>query len=230
MSKRNDIIEPSEWTSTRKTGLVYSEILGWIDIGHAQGSDIKNLMIDIKRGESGCDGYYEVAYSQKMFVYHRQFGTGKFVKWRIKQGLSACEKNSVALAMMMTTARLFESLQANWCFSWYTDSGFSGEDLTSDLLGFYRAILPSDYQSRLRLVSKERALNRWDFYGPIGNYKNKGFLPLLFPDPSDNCAVHKPYKGSLLSFMTWVQPWSDFTSGRVQVISGDGGYYSFLSR
>jgi hypothetical protein len=32
MSKRNDIIEPSEWTSTRKTGLVYSEILGWIDI------------------------------------------------------------------------------------------------------------------------------------------------------------------------------------------------------
>lgn len=105
MSKRNDIIEPSEWTLDRKTGLVYSETLGWIDIGHAQGSDIKNLLSDIKRGESGRDGYYEVIYSQKMFVYHRQFGTGKFVKWRIKQGLSACEKNSVALAMMMTTAR-----------------------------------------------------------------------------------------------------------------------------
>lgn len=67
MSKRNDIIEPSEWTSDRKTGLVYSEILGWIDIGHAQGSDIKNLLSDIKRGESSRDGYYDVTYSQKMF-------------------------------------------------------------------------------------------------------------------------------------------------------------------
>ena len=28
MSERNDIIEPSEWTLDRKTGLVYSEILG----------------------------------------------------------------------------------------------------------------------------------------------------------------------------------------------------------
>lgn len=48
MSERNDIIEPSEWTLDRKTGLVYSEILGWIDIGHVQGSDIKNLLLDIK--------------------------------------------------------------------------------------------------------------------------------------------------------------------------------------
>ncbi|MDM2829079.1 hypothetical protein OGX87_04075 [Citrobacter sp. Cpo085] len=43
MSKRNDIIEPSEWTLDRKTGLVYSEILGWIDIGHA--GDAANLLI-----------------------------------------------------------------------------------------------------------------------------------------------------------------------------------------
>ncbi|WOR32279.1 hypothetical protein R2X24_03630 [Citrobacter portucalensis] len=107
MSKRNDIIEPSEWTLDRKTGLVYSEILGWIDIGHAQGSDIKKLLSDIKRDESSRDGYYDVTY---------------------------------------------------------------------------------------------------------------------------NCAVHKPYKGHLPSFMTWVQPWSDFTSGRVEIITVDGGYYSFLSR
>lgn len=48
MSKRNDIIEPSEWALDRKTGLVYSEILGWIDIGHAQGSDIKKLTVRYK--------------------------------------------------------------------------------------------------------------------------------------------------------------------------------------
>jgi len=37
MSKRSDILEPSEWISTKRTGLVYSEVLGWIDLGHAQG-------------------------------------------------------------------------------------------------------------------------------------------------------------------------------------------------
>lgn len=50
MSKRSDIIEPYEWTSNRRTGLVYSEVLGWIDIGHAQGRDIKNYWQTSEKG------------------------------------------------------------------------------------------------------------------------------------------------------------------------------------
>lgn len=34
MSKREDIIEP-EMVGRARRGLVYSEILGWIDLGHA---------------------------------------------------------------------------------------------------------------------------------------------------------------------------------------------------
>ena len=52
MSKRSDIIEPYEWTNDRRTGLVYSEVLGWINIGHAQGTDIISLLADFRKGES----------------------------------------------------------------------------------------------------------------------------------------------------------------------------------
>ncbi|WP_338327840.1 hypothetical protein [Rosenbergiella epipactidis] len=50
-------------------------------------------------------------------------------------------------------------------------------------LGFYRVISNYDPLLMLRPVSKEDALARWDYYGKIGNWKNKKFQPLLFPDP-----------------------------------------------
>lgn len=43
--------------------------------------------------------------------------------------------------MMLTVAKRFESMQASFPFNLVTDSGFSGEDLVSDLLGFYRVVL-----------------------------------------------------------------------------------------
>ncbi|EIS28458.1 hypothetical protein YPPY54_1978, partial [Yersinia pestis PY-54] len=60
-------------------------------------------------------------------------------------------------------------MQASFPFNLVTDSGFSGEDLVSDLLGFYRVFsIPSPFEI-LRPVSKEEALKRWDYYGPIGS-------------------------------------------------------------
>ncbi|MFE8102520.1 hypothetical protein RBA71_13635 [Brenneria goodwinii] len=228
MSKRSEVIEPCDWTSNRKTGLVYSNVLGWIDIGHAQGTDIISLLAEFRTGEAGKADYYQIDYTQKMHAFSKRFGTGKYVKWEIKKGRTVNEIHSIALGMMMMTARVFEGYQASPFFSWYTDSGFSGEDLTSDLLGFYRAILPSNYQSRLKLVSKYEALKRWDYYGPIGNYKNTGFLPLLFPDPEDPCVIRKPYKGNLPHFMRWIQPYTDLRSDNVRVLNQNGTYFSFL--
>lgn len=37
MSSRNDIVGADEWMITTRSGLVYSEVLGWIDLGHARG-------------------------------------------------------------------------------------------------------------------------------------------------------------------------------------------------
>lgn len=226
MSKRSDIIDPTEWTAGRKYGLVYSEVLGWIDLGHAQGDDIKALLSDFRQGEMSSEATYQITYNQKMTI-KKQFGTGKYTRWQIKKGLSIPQIHSIALMIMMSTAGSFEAWQSRWFFNWYTDSGFSGEDLTSDLLGFYRAILPVHYQSQLKLINKEAALKRWDYYGPVGQHKNKGFLPLLFPDPENECVIHQPHTGKLPAFMTWVEPWKDFNSGVVQLIVQDGTSFLF---
>ena len=229
MSKREDIIDPHEWTNTTIYGLDYSEVLGWIDIGHAQGTDIAALLADFRRGEASNNTYYRITYTQKMYILGRVFGTGKFIRWDIKRGRSVKEIHSIALAMMMHTARMFEDYQSQWYFNWYSDSGFSGEDLTSDLLGFYRIITGDYLKSQLRLVSKENALKRWDYYGPIGNYKNKGFQPLLFNDPTNPCVKHAPYNGHLPSFMRRVSPYTDYKSDNVRIVAGDGTYLSFYS-
>lgn len=142
MSSRSDIIGADEWQVTTRSGLVYSEVLGWIDLGHARGEDISLLLADFSSGEASGRPYYTIAYNQRMNIGKGLAGTGKFVRWEIKRGRSMSEINSIALAMMMDTARNFENYQSRAFFSWYTDSGFSGEDLVSDLLGFYRALIP----------------------------------------------------------------------------------------
>ncbi|MEY8769567.1 hypothetical protein AB6T85_03815 [Erwinia sp. ACCC 02193] len=221
MSKRQNIIDGRQ--SHLRYGLIYTEVLGWVDLGHAQGSDIKSLLRKIDNGEHSGQACYDVSYSQAMVDPTHSYRTGKFITWRIKKGRSNSERQSIALAMMMSLARKFEGLQASFPFNLMTDSGFSGEDLVSDLLGFYRVISSHDVFSALRPVSKKEALRRWDHYGPIGSFKNDSFSPLLFPDPEKSPNA-RPHKGVLPDFMNWVRPWDDFHSGKVSIASADGSY------
>ncbi|MHA1163740.1 hypothetical protein [Enterobacter ludwigii] len=221
MSTRSDIIDGQQ--SHLKYGLIYTEVLGWIDLGHAQGTDIRNLLRRIDAGESSGMQYYDVAYSQSMVDPTRSMKMGKFIRWRIKRGRSYQERKSIALAMMMTLARKFEGLQSSFPVSLTTDSGFSGEDLVSDLLGFYRVVSVQNPFDMLRPVSKEEALKRWDYYGKIGAWKNDTFRPLLFPDP-ERFPNARPQKGDLPNFMKTVRPWSDFHSDIVTIASDDGSY------
>lgn len=220
MSKRSDIINISS-IANAKYGLVYSEILGWIDLGHAAGTDIINILKQFDTGENSPDPRYTITYSQSMSKYGRRFGVGAHARWSIKKGRSQESKYSIIIAIMMRTALRFENLQASFPFSWATDSGFSAEDLVSDLLGFYRVTRPMNYFSHLRIVSQQDALRRWDHYGAIGNYKNKLFRPLLFPDPS----LHKnakPFYGLLPSFMTSITPYNSFNNDIVSIITDSG--------
>jgi len=177
----------------------------------------------IEAGESSGKDYYEVNYSQSMTDRSYTIKMGKFITWRVKHGRSYPDRKSIALAMMMTLARKFEGLQASFPINLITDSGFSGEDLISNLLGFYRVVSIQDPFEILRPVSKKEALKRWDHYGPIGSWKNEGFKPILFPDP-DKSPNARPREGVLPNFMQTVKPWSDFSSGIVAVASADGSY------
>lgn len=221
MSRRNEIVDGQE--SYKSFGLIYTEVLGWIDLGHAQGSDIKDLLRRIDEGESSGKESYDISYSQSMRERFHIIKMGKFIKWRIKHGRSYHERKSIALAMMMSAALKFEELQASFPINLITDSGFSGEDLVSDLLGFYRVVSVNHPFAWLRPVSKAEALKRWDYYGKIGNWKNHNFTPLLFPDP-EKFPYARPYKGALPNFMQSINPWTDFTSGIVSIVSADGSY------
>src|SRR5690606_7966919 len=195
MSERGDIKNLSD-ALEKGYGLIYSEVLGWIDMGHALGNDIKDTLDKIQKGEMSGQPYYSVSYAQSMKHYSSGACYGASSRWQIKRGRPLHERHSIALAMMMATARRFEGDVQGWPFSWFRDSGFSAEDLVSDLLGFYRAVRPMDYFSHLKIVSKEKALRRWDHYGAVGKNKNTTFQPMLFTDTEDEentNAIHYIY-------------------------------------
>ena len=213
MSKRSEIID-GRYVGSQKGGLIYTEVLGWVDLGHAQGTDIRMLLELMRQGESSGKDFYDVRYSQGMTSPLKLRRSGKVMTWRIRRGRPFWEQKSIALAMMMTMARKFEAFQGAFPNNLVTDSGFSGEDLVSDLLGFYRVVSVQNPFPQLRPVSKEEALKRWDYYGKIGSWKNETFQPLLFPDP-EKFPHSRPRKGLLPPFMRTVVPYNDFLSGNV---------------
>lgn len=225
MSKRSEIIDGSKAAGSRG-GLIYTEVLGWIDLGHAQGTDIRALLYKFMRGEASGKEYYDITYSQGMSDPYRIRRIGKFVTWRMKRGRQYHEQLSIALAMMMSVAYKFEALQDSFPINLITDSGFSGEDLVSDLLGFYRVVSIQNPFHILRPVSKDEALKRWDYYGKIGAFKNEDSTPILFPDP-EKFPSARPRKGILPHFMTTIRPYNDFKSGHAVVATEDGSFSDF---
>ncbi len=118
MSTRAEIKDGAQFDVLRR-GVVYTEVLGWVDMGHARGSDIMELKSQFIAGELSGKPSYMVMYRQDMhFVkFNSQFGVGKFSRWEIKRGRSTEDINRIMLAMMMNTAARFEGLQSLRAFS-----------------------------------------------------------------------------------------------------------------
>lgn len=64
MSKHSEILDGREYSSPYR--LIYTEVLGGIDLGHAQGTDIRKALKNIDDGESSGQGMYTVMYSHAM--------------------------------------------------------------------------------------------------------------------------------------------------------------------
>jgi len=58
----------------------------------------------------------------------------------VRYGLSWAEKRTVALTILMEVSNLFEGFQSSFPWNVRTNSGFSQEDLISNLFGFHIAI------------------------------------------------------------------------------------------
>lgn len=194
MSKREDIIGGSE-AHDRLYGLIYTERCGWVDLGHANPAGARELWRKIKNEKSmgpAPDGYFLIRYNQMMGRPY--FKVGTYRSFYIKKGLSLNDKKSVALSVFLEVSHAFESMQADWFWSRFTNSGFSEEDLVSDLIGFYRAVNQGpQYISLCKPVSKSTALQLWDKYGPVGNNKNHVPVPYIYPlPPSEGKPKHVP--------------------------------------
>ncbi|CAM3605586.1 hypothetical protein RABR111495_02985 [Rahnella bruchi] len=222
MSKRSDITSSILGTSRGK-GLVYTKVLGWIDMGHARGDDgnkLKKILFEEKGRKyfrELNDWYFPVDYYQEMYLpVHEKSLTnlwaGIHAPLMVRSCLSSELKKRIALTIIMKAAWRFEALQDTSLINWRTDSGFSCEDLVSDLVGFYR-IFGNGIDPLILSQPTDIAysLSIWDHYGPVGSHKNKTFRPLLFPKPSPG-KKSSPRLGILPSWLDYIKPLGDLSS------------------
>lgn len=170
--------------------LIYSCNCGWVDLGHANPAKTKRPHIGAValweeiRKEQGIQSEYDdgflLTYNQDM----RKVGisattTGDyFIKYRLEEAT----KKSIALTIFQEVSMKFETMQGDFPYGLFTDSGFSQEDLVSNLIGFYRALNPDlNVLSLCSPVSKEASKEVWKQSGSVGSNKNVSFLPAFKP-------------------------------------------------
>lgn len=200
--------------------LAYSCNCGWVDKGHASlgafkiaNNDITesaaNLWKQMKkewfRTEDTIDGKpcFRVAYRQSMgkttnneilkslFTIDGKtlFKVSTAGHYLVRTGLSIPRKEEIALRIFLDVSYGFESMQAG--FPFFLSSGFSQEDLISNLIGFYvavRGVSDAQIQTACKFVSKKASLDVWDNNikkdGKIGDVKNKDpSKPKYYPCP-----------------------------------------------
>ena len=183
MSKREDIID-GKAAPGRKYGLIYTRKCGWVDLGHANGQGALELYRNIQAVNKSRQRFRSFYYSQGM---GNQIKIRFTRRYSLTAQLTPPQVKSVALGVFMFVSKDFEGMQDNIFWRQFTDSGFSVEDLVSNLIGFYRAVeAPRDYIALCEPVSRQEAWYVWDTYGAVGQTKNKEFSPYLYPTKPDS--------------------------------------------
>lgn len=208
----NDKTGLSSYADIEEERLVYSCNCGWIDWSHAKpgiadglwealnhphkytddniyGITVKDdTFVELYRWYNVPkyrDNYYGLTYQ----MFHGKFGIidGVNITYAVRYNLTETQKESIALGIFQKVAFKFENYQGSWPFSWFISSGFSEEDLPSDLIGFYRAVKgysESDIKTYCKTISKEASKKIWKKSGGLG--KNKTWSPVYHECECDN--------------------------------------------
>lgn len=188
MTKRSDI------DSGR---LVYTCNCGWVDTGHANPGGAKKLwekILDERHEDDHRLNNHHTLLGRPCFVITYSQGMGNKTlqvvhahRYLVRRGLSVQRKKEVALAIFIDISLGFEGMQANAFWSRFTDSGFSAEDLTSNLIGFHRAVEGTSLDQAMApcgQVSREASYKVYDQHlsSGIGAHKvYEFFKPAFFP-------------------------------------------------
>jgi hypothetical protein len=103
----------------------------------------------------------------------------------IKYDLSPSEQEMVALAIFKEISIKFESMQNSFPFYLATDSGFSEEDLPSDLIAFYMTVKgysKGEIEKMCAIQNAASSREVWKATGGLGN--NRRWKPF---DHNNNC-------------------------------------------
>jgi hypothetical protein len=219
MTKRSHIIDKAK-VAGAKYGVVYTCRCGWVDVGHGTASSSRPFIgadklwaqLSMESGTKSPNGmWHKVTYRQDMGTFiegHFVNGGDVTREYAVRLGLSTAEKESVALSIFTEVSVSFEELQGNWIY-FLSDSSFSGEDLVSNLIGFYRVVRPgTDYIAACGPVSKAASEKVWDTYGAPGEAanKNRTFTPNLFPCSECKGGVGQPVCAALPAMLTTISP------------------------
>lgn len=188
MTDRSDI-EPNGRGWRR---LSYTRRCGWVDWGHALPGNPLGLKRQLEAERATWPGLSRLvvrANGQLAFaINYGQAMTGFSAErhWIVRKGLTGAARENAALGIFLSASFDLEGAQAAFPFSWVTNSGFSAEDLVSNLLGFYNAFRGYS-QDRQRAICGEvsvaESLRIWDEHLPhgLGAIKNRSLRPILFP-------------------------------------------------
>jgi hypothetical protein len=212
LSKREDIVDGKD-AENRKYGLVYTRKCGWIDLGHAipdEPLSLWNKVFTELHGKSDDKDYFTIEYEMRMrkrIFEDRYLSVGSRKTYQVKKGLTLSKKKSAALTIYLGVSHQFESMQSSIPYRWVTDSGYSAEDLISNLIAFYRAVEPGpSYINMCDPVSKAQTLAIWDKYGPVDSNKNYYLTPFLYPVEGDLMTSDGPQCAELPSFLLKIKP------------------------
>jgi len=223
--------------------LAYSCNCGWIDKGHAGIGRFRVVNTDLTQGainlwkqiQSEMYGTSDTINNKPCFrVHYRQaMGTttnsqvlrklfafdGKtllrvshFGHYLVQKGLPKERKEEIALRIFLDVSYGFESMQSG--FPFFLSSGFSQEDLISNLLGFYsavRGVSEGQIKQLCQFTSKHASLAVWDAQiknGKIGDVKNRDSAKPNFY-PCSECKT-QPQFPSLFKSIKRAMPTGDF--------------------
>lgn len=174
-----------------KFGIVYTCNCGWLDRAHSHpwsnrpgmgAAAFWQTIVDEKGEDAVIEGHPGFAVEYKQDAARKVMGikinpsVGR--KYIVRRNLSNMQKKQVALAIFIEVSLAFEERQASFVARKFSDSGFSEEDLVSNLIGFYRAMYPMIEVDQLcKPVSVEASRAVWKNDGAVGINKNRSFTP-----------------------------------------------------
>jgi hypothetical protein len=197
--------------------LTYSCNCGWIDKVHAGLGSYSKRHPDKEEGmrnlwdqlssernvtQEKLQGLpaFEVHWKQSMqILIGNTFGARSSYRgsYLVQRSLPLPRKKAIALRVMLDVAYKFEAIQATSPYSFWNDSGFSQEDLVSDMIAFYSVvdgIGDEHVYSMCRVVSKAASLKVWDTHMTkgLGASKNTSFVNPVYHS-CDECAAAPMY-------------------------------------